>query len=62
MSKKTPEELTHTASLRVDILRAYIKMKLSNGLEILPIDIEEIAFWDIDSVLKYFPAEWPPKE
>jgi hypothetical protein len=37
-------------------------MKLSNGLEILPIDIEEIAFWDIDSVLKYFPAEWPPKE
>jgi hypothetical protein len=61
MSKKTKESSSNN-NVRVDILRAYIKMKLSNGLEILPIDIEEIAFWDIDSVLKYFPAEWPPKE
>jgi len=42
---------------RMRILRAYIKRRLSNGLEVLAIDVQEIAEWPIDIVLKHFPEE-----
>jgi hypothetical protein len=42
---------------RMKILRIYIKRQLSRGLEIQGIDVQEIAEWPIDIVLKYFPYE-----
>ncbi len=53
----TPEELAQDAILRHNILRTYIKRQLSRGLEIQGIDIEEIAEWPIETLLKYFPLE-----
>ena len=39
---------------RMRILRAYIKRQLSRGLEIQGIDVQEIAEWPIELVLKWY--------
>jgi hypothetical protein len=45
------------SNVRMKVLRHYIKRQLSRGLEIQGIDVQEIAEWPLNMVLKWFPVE-----